>query len=289
MEAVICGYAQISDPQLLTLINDFIKLIQDAQSQDGYLYTYNQLIFPESRWQNLQIEHELYCHGHLIEAAVSYFQVTGESKFLTVAIKAADFLVNTFSDKGSLHTPGHQEIEIALLRLYEVNGTQSYLDLAYQFLHQRGNHKSLAFSLHMLGENQRLNQHTAYYKHKQNQYELDHSETSVDSKLPPPNKIQSLQSAKLRFSISALNGKYFQQHQPLSAQTQPVGHAVRFAYLQTAAAKYSHLRPNNSWLSTLQKSWDHMVTRRMAVTGGIGSLPYSESFGRDYELDPKMM
>jgi hypothetical protein len=91
---------------------------------------------------------------------------------LTVAIKAADFLVNTFSDKGSLHTPGHQEIEIALLRLYEVNGTQSYLDLAYQFLHQRGNHKSLAFSLHMLGENQRLNQHTAYYKHKQNQYEL---------------------------------------------------------------------------------------------------------------------
>jgi hypothetical protein len=111
LEAAICGYAKYPDDALCKLINDFILLLQSAQAQDGYLYTYNQLIFPESRWQNLQIEHELYCHGYLIEAAVSHFQVTGESKFLTVAIKAADLLVNTFSGKGSLHTPGHQEIE----------------------------------------------------------------------------------------------------------------------------------------------------------------------------------
>ena len=141
----------------------------------------------------------------------------------------------------------------------------------------------------MLGENQRVNQRTAYNKHKQNQYELDHPESSVNPKLQPSNKIRSSQSAKLRFSFSALNRKYFQQHKPVISQTQPVGHAIRFAYLQTAAAKYSHLRSNNSWLPTLQKSWDRMVTRRMAVTGGIGSLPFSEGFGRDYELDPKIM
>jgi len=98
-----------------------------------------------------------------------------------------------------------------------------------------------------------------------------------------------VRSAKLRFMLSGLNGKYFQQHRPIVNQTIPVGHAVRFAYLQTAAAKALRFRNNDQARFQLERSWDRMVTRRMAVTGGIGSLPYSEGFGRDYELDPKIM
>jgi DUF1680 family protein len=289
LEAAICGYAQSPDPQLLTLINDFILLIQSAQETDGYLYTYNQLIFPESRWENLQIEHELYCHGHLMEACVSHFQVMGEKSFLVTGIKAADLIVQTFSGKGSLFTPGHEEIEIALLRLYEVTKTDSYLQLAQQFLHQRGRHAHFSFSLHMLGENNRVNQRTSIYRQKQNQYNLDHPNTHQPTKLPPPNKIPPSRSAKWRFMLSGLNGKYFQQDRPLAKQTIPVGHAVRFVYLQTAAAKSLRFRNNDHDRNQMEKRWDRIVTRRMAITGGIGSLPYSEGFGRDYELDPKAM
>lgn len=289
LEAAICGYAQIPDPHLLTLINDFIILIQSAQETDGYLYTYNQLIFPESRWENLQIEHELYCHGHLIEACVSHFQVTGEKSLLSTGINTAELIVRTFNGKGPLFTPGHEEIEIALLRLYEVTKSDSYLQLAQQFLHQRGRHTPFSFSLHMLGENNRVNQRTSMYRQNQNRYELDQPNNSQPTKLPPPNKIPPSRSAKWRFMLSGLNGKYFQQDRPLARQTIPVGHAVRFVYLQTAAAKSLRFCNNDHDRYQMEKRWNHMVTRRMAVTGGIGSLPYSEGFGRDYELDPKMM
>lgn len=96
LEAAISGYAKYNNPRLLKYIDDFISLLLAAQALDGYLYTYNQLIFPESRWENLQIEHELYCHGHLIEAAVTHFLVTAERKLLDAGIKAADLLANTF-------------------------------------------------------------------------------------------------------------------------------------------------------------------------------------------------
>jgi len=289
LEAAICGYAQIPNPELLTLINHFIILIQSAQEPDGYLYTYNQLIFPESRWENLQIEHELYCHGHLIEAAVSHYEVSGEESLLSTGIKAANLIVQTFKGKGPLFTPGHEEIEIALLRLYEVTHTESYLHMAQQFLHQRGGCKPLAFSLHMLGENNRVNQRTSIYRQKQDRYDLDHSNTTHPPKLPPPNQIPPIRSAKWRFMLSGLNGKYFQQDRPLAKQSIPVGHAVRFVYLQTAAAKSLRFRSNDHDRNQMEKRWDRMVTLRMAVTGGIGSLPFSEGFGRDYELDPKIM
>ncbi len=264
-------------------------MIQEAQAPDGYLYTYNQLIFPESRWENLQIEHELYCHGHLIEAAVTHFLITEDDNLLKIGIKAADLIVKTFIGKGPFFTPGHEEIEIALVRLFEVTGQPAYLQLARQFLEQRGSHKPLAFSLHMLAENDRVNNRTQIYQRNQLQYDQSHPGAKQPTKMPPPNKVPDLPSAKLRFMLSGLNGKYFQQHRPSLKQTTPVGHAVRFTYLQTAAARSLRHQKDDQAVARLEKSWDRMVTRRMAVTGGIGSLPFSEGFGRDYELDPKIM
>jgi hypothetical protein len=289
LEAAVIGYAQIQSKLLGQHIHELITLIQSAQEPDGYLYTYNQLIFPNTRWQNLQIEHELYCHGHLIEAAVTHFQVTSEKQLLYTATKAANLIVETFSEKGSLFTPGHEEIEIALLRLFEVTGAKSYLQLAQQFLEQRGNHSPIRFALHMLGENQRVNQRTNLYKHLQAQFDQEHPDQAGNHPLPPPNKIKPSRLTYQRFMLSALNGKYFQQHTHYHNQEIPVGHAVRFVYLQTAATKYIRLSGDKNHLRTLQKSWTRMITRRMAVTGGIGSLPFSEGFGRDYELNPKIM
>ncbi|MDO9086158.1 MAG: glycoside hydrolase family 127 protein [Anaerolineaceae bacterium] len=289
LEAAVIGYAQNQNGTLSTRIQELIALIQRAQAPDGYLYTYNQLIFPESRWQNLQIEHELYCHGHLIEAAVTHFQITGETHLLQTATKAADLIVTTFSGKGSLFTPGHEEVEIALLRLFEVTGNQAYLQMAQQFLDQRGRHAPTSFLLHMLGENKRVNQRTKQYQLKHRQFDQENPDVTPGHVLPPPNRMKSSRLSKLRFMVSALNGKYFQQHALLEKQVIPVGHAVRFVYLQTAAAKLIRLSGKTENLSPLQKSWQRMITRRMALTGGIGSLPFSEGFGRDYELDPEMM
>ena len=85
-----------------------------------------------------------------------------------------------------------------------------------------------------------------------------------------------------------LTGKYFQQHAPVREQSVPVGHSVRFAYLETAIAMLARETGDNSYLPALERCWDHMVSRRMYVTGGIGSLPALEGFGRDYELDPEI-
>ena len=107
--------------------------------------------------------------------------------------------------------------------------------------------------------------------------------------LPAHNKHVIPPLMPLRFAVQALFGKYTQQHKPLSAQVAPVGHAVRFAYLNTAAAMLARDENEKSDLPRLRNLWQHMVTRRMSVSGGIGSLPLSEGFGRDYEMDPEVV
>jgi DUF1680 family protein len=74
----------------LKLVNDFIGLIKRTQCEDGYIYTYNQIHFPASRWDNLMIEHELYCHGHLIEACIAHYEATGETTALDLARRDRD-------------------------------------------------------------------------------------------------------------------------------------------------------------------------------------------------------
>ena len=124
--------------RLAALMDDLIALVSRAQAADGYIFTYNQIHFPGTRWMNLQIEHELYCHGHLIEAGVSHYEATGRTELLAIARRVADLLVRDFGGRGPERTPGHEEVEIALLRLHRVTGHAAYLDLARHFLEQRG-------------------------------------------------------------------------------------------------------------------------------------------------------
>ncbi|NJD59819.1 MAG: glycoside hydrolase family 127 protein [Anaerolineae bacterium] len=85
-----------------------------------------------------------------------------------------------------------------------------------------------------------------------------------------------------------MNGKYLQQHVPIRRQTVPVGHSVRFGYLETATAMLALLLGEASLLPAMEQPWEHMVQRRMYVTGGIGAVPALEGFGNDYELDPEL-
>jgi uncharacterized protein len=272
------------DEQLCTLMDEFIRLLGKTQCADGYLFTYNQIHFPGQRWVNLQIEHELYCHGHLIEAGVSHFEATGSDTLLLIARKAADLLVRDFLHTGAERTPGHEEVEIALLRLWQITGEASYRDLAQHFLESRG--RTRGFGIKLARQFASNNQRGRYVEQARKEFYQAHPEKGRNY-IPAANQTVRPKFSIFRFIFSALSGRYFQQHAPIRKQIVPAGHAVRFGYLETAQAMLLRDQPDAELLKTMQRAWNHMVTRRMDGTGGLGALPDLEGFGRDYELNPE--
>ncbi|MCL5996474.1 MAG: glycoside hydrolase family 127 protein [Chloroflexi bacterium] len=128
------------DSQLDALLDNAIAKIARAQQPDGYLNTHYIQVEPGKRWTNLRDCHELYCAGHLIEAAVAHYQATGKRTLLDVLCRYADHIDRTFGrEPGKLPGYcGHEEIELALVRLFHVTGERRYLDLARYFVDERG-------------------------------------------------------------------------------------------------------------------------------------------------------
>jgi uncharacterized protein len=128
-----------SDKELEEFTDNLIDWIVAAQEDDGYLFTYWSAIDPARRWTNIKKDHELYCAGHLFEAAIAYYEVTGKRKLLDAAIKLADHIDSIFGPGKRIEVPGHQEIELALFKLYQTTGNKKYLNLSEFFLNERGN------------------------------------------------------------------------------------------------------------------------------------------------------
>lgn len=281
-------YALHSDPKLASLVDSFIALLARAQKPDGYLFTYNQIHFPDEHWVNLQIEHELYCHGHFIEAGVSHYEAMGQRDLLDLCIKAADLLVRDFLDASNNKVCGHEEIEIALIRLYRATGNAEYLELARRFLERRG--RIPFFASQLWREFRTYNRRREYVNEQRKAYMAEHPEYSA-FRLPGGNYAKMPRFGRQRWYLNALRGYYHQQHIPIRKLTAPVGHSVRFGYLETAIAMLCRETSRSDWQSdlrqTLEQAWERMVTRRMYITGGIGSAPEIEGFGADYELDPE--
>ena len=122
------------------LADELIDLIARAQQPDGYLDTYYIINYPDRKWTNLAEGHELYSAGHLIEAAVAYYRATGKGKILDVACRLADLICSLFGEGDGKRegVPGHQEIELALVKLSRETGEKRYLDTARHFLYARG-------------------------------------------------------------------------------------------------------------------------------------------------------
>lgn len=138
IEGIAYTLSSHRDAELEKRTDAIIDKIAAAQQPDGYLDTYYTLVKPESRWKNIRDGHELYCAGHLIEAAVAYRQATGKRKLLDVAIKLADHIDRTFGPEKKIETSGHEEIELALVKLYRATKQKRYLKLAQFFLDVRG-------------------------------------------------------------------------------------------------------------------------------------------------------
>ena len=237
VEAASYSLATHPDPELEKLVEEVVDKIIGAQHPDGYLNVFYTVVEPENRWKNLRDWHELYCAGHLIEAAVAHHQATGKRDFLDATIRYADYIDSVFGDEPGKRygAPGHEEIELALVKLYHATGEGRYLKLSEFFLNQRGQKPSV-FRLERPDEEYRA------------------------------------------------EPGYHQDHLPVREQTTAEGHAVRAMYLYCGMADVAAETGDEELLSACEKLWENVTTKRMYITGGIGSTSEGERFTTDYDL-----
>ena len=234
------------DPELERVADEVVDLIAKAQHDDGYLNTYFTLKEPGNRWTNLTECHELYCAGHMIEAAVAYYQATGKRKILDVVCRLADDIDTVFGpepDKLAGYD-GHQEIELALVKLYRMTGNGRYLRLSRFFLDQRGTRPHF--------------------------YEGEYAKRGGKPHFPQLDM--------------AHDWSYSQAHLPVREQKTAEGHAVRAVYMLAAMADVAAETADASLWEACRSMWRNIVSRRMYITGGIGSMAHGESFSADYDL-----
>ncbi len=139
LEAVAYSLSLNKNPDLEREADEVIALIARAQQPDGYLNTYFTIQEPGKEFTNLREGHELYTAGHMMEAACAYYENTGKDTFLQICIRFADLICKVFhKERYQNAVPGHQEVELGLIRLYRTTGDRKYLDMALEFINRRG-------------------------------------------------------------------------------------------------------------------------------------------------------
>ncbi|ASA20887.1 glycoside hydrolase family 127 protein [Paenibacillus donghaensis] len=235
------------DAELERKADGIIELIAEAQQPDGYLNTYFTIKEPGKRWTNLNDCHELYCAGHFIEAAVAYAEATGKEKLLQIMCRMVEHIESVFGPgEGRLKGyDGHQEIELALLKLYRYTGEARYLELSQFFIDQRGQQP------HFLQQEWEQRGQLSFWGGSR---------------------------------MEQLDLKYNQSHLPVREQTEAVGHAVRAVYMYTAMAELAALTGDEALHQACVRLWDNLADKQMYLTGGIGSTHAGEAFTFDYDL-----
>jgi len=242
LEAVGYSLEQHPDQELQKTAEEAIDLIVNAQQDDGYLNTYYIINGKDMAFTNLRDHHELYCFGHMAEAAVAYYQATGNGKLLKAAERFAGCIAARFGEevgkcKGY---PGHEIAEMALVRLYEATGKETYLNLSSFFINERGTRP--------------------YY------FDQEH-----------PEAVKKGQEGKIRY-------EYHQAHMPVRKQKEAVGHVVRGGYLYSGMADAARCLEDQTLYEACKQLWNSIVSKKMYITGGIGSTHIGEAFSFDYDL-----
>lgn len=244
IEAAAYSLAQFPDAELEKKIDGLIDLIAAAQDEDGYLDTYFTIKDKDKRWKNLMEGHELYCAGHMMEAACAYYEATGKDKLMKVCAANARHIYGRFMDEdgGLINAyPGHPEIELALLKMYRTSGDAMYLELAEHFIDVRG-------------------------------------------KDPEFYEKEALRRDWTVWGCDPKDHDYTQSAKPVREQSDATGHAVRAAYLYTAMAELAAETDDERLMNACRRLWESVTQRRMYVTGGIGSTVIGEAFSTDYDL-----
>lgn len=272
------------DDELQDKVDYLMSIFASARDIDHYIFTYNTLHFPGRRWKNLQIHHELYCMGHLIEAAMAHSDATGSRNTLSFAEAIADQLVQDFlGEERITGYPGHEGVELALIKLYRKTGKQEYFKLAREFIERRGvTVKHVGWDL--------LRSAIDDLKCSRKISKQRKSFEKIHGKLPPPPELGSpfglSKNLKTIYrSLKAfLSGSYSQQRVPIRELKTVEGHAVRMMYLASAMTDVYLVTGDTSYLTVLEGIWEQMTKNRMYVTGGLGSVELIEGFGPDNDL-----
>lgn len=245
IEAVAYCIENGSGARFEEIADEVIELIARAQQADGYLNTYFTVTAPQKRWTNLVEGHELYCAGHLIEAAVAYFNATGKTSLLDTAKKNADLICDVFGrGEHQIHGyPGHQEIELALIKLYRITRNRRYLDCAKYFIEERGSEPN-------------------YFE----------------------EEIKKRGGSEFFSEFDNYDLKYSQSHIPPIQQRTAEGHAVRAMYMFSAMADLALELEDDCMMEACQAVWSNVTKKRMYITGSIGSSGVLERFTADYDL-----
>lgn len=243
------------DPALEASVEEAVALLAGAQQPDGYLNVYFTVVRPGERFTDLRDAHELYCLGHLIEAAVAHHRATGRTTLLDVVRRYADLVERELGPGGPFEGAydGHEEIELALVKLARATGERRYLDLARWFLDVRGT-QPFWFD----GEEDRRG-HQGYFGGR----------------------------APGRRRREAADREYHQAHRPVREQEEVVGHSVRATYLLAAMADVAAEDDDADLLAACERLWESTTGTKMYVTGGLGSNPAIEGFSAPFELPDK--
>lgn len=134
------------DAELQRMADEVIALLAAAQRSDGYLDSYYQVAEPDKRWTNLDHSHELYCAGHLFQAAVAFQRATGDGRLMDIACRFADHICSIFGPGKRAGACGHPEVEMALVELYRQTGRSRYLEMSQFFIDQRGQNKMVGWA-----------------------------------------------------------------------------------------------------------------------------------------------
>jgi len=244
LEAVAYSLRRHPDPSLEKIADEAIDLIGQAQHENGYLNTYFTIREPGKEWTNLYEAHELYCAGHLFEAAVAYYEATGKRKLLDISCRFADLIDSLFGTKpGQMKAYcGHPEVELALIKLYSVTGEERYLNLSLYFIDERGSRPNYYFE----------------------EWER-RGRTNIWAQGEP-------------------NLEVYQSHLPVREQPVAVGHSVRAVYLYTAMADLARLTGDAKLREACERLWANTTGKQMYITGGIGATHSGEAFTFDYDL-----
>ena len=264
------------NPELQKYVEWLIGEMAKAQEPDGYLYTARTLGFAyakkskegeipwefgmmgPTRWSNIASSHELYNVGHMYEAAVAWHQATGRDDFLKIAEKNAALIGRTFGmgEHQLRDVPGHEEIELALCKLYRETGKKQYLDLAKHFIDARGRGQI---------KDEKKDKESSAFQLSSSKWFTQSGEL-VDA------------------DQMSLPGAYHQNHLPFLKQNAAVGHAVRAMYLYCGAADIAALTGDKSYVTANETLWNDVVKTKLHLNGGVGARPSGEAFGRAYEL-----
>jgi hypothetical protein len=247
IEAACYSLAERYDRKLDERLDELIECIGRAQRPDGYLNTYFTVREPEKRWTDLVSAHELYCAGHLIEAAVAHYQVTGKRSLLEIVCRYADLIAQEFGTGAGQRRGycGHPEIEQALFRLYRVTDNPRYRDLAAYFIDERGRDPGV--------------------------FQRD-----VKSDANP----YGFAVVENRWH----RADYYLAHKPVREQLEVTGHSVRAMYLYAAMTDYFLESGEKALWEVLRGLWNDLVGRKLYVTGGLGSQSFGERFTTEYDL-----